>query len=87
MIAVRDNTPADDVFGPVTVHVAMDGEHGIVPAAVFRPEELEPVRTDDTVPASEVEIVKHLTGDFHTFAAGPVDVDEPDPWQESVDER
>ena len=71
VIAVRDNTPADDVFGPVTVHVVMDGEHGIVPAAVFRHEELEPVRTDDTVPASEVEIVKHLTGTDPTV--------EPDP--------
>lgn len=79
------------------------------PFGRYPAEELEAVRTDDTVPASEVEIVKHLTGidptvesepssideyrcpvegcDFHILAAGPVDIDEPDPFQESIDEH
>lgn len=77
------------------------------PFGRYPADELAPVRTDDTVPASEVEVVKHLTGidptsqpetpnvdewrcdiegcDFHIMAAGPVDIDEPDPFQEEID--
>jgi len=71
-------------------------------------EELEAVRTDDTVPASDAEVVEYVTGvhpdaqdeqatqvdeyrcnepgcDYHVFAVGPVDIDEPDPFQEGID--
>jgi hypothetical protein len=65
VIEVRENTPADDVFGPVTVVVHMDGEPApgeLRHEAVFRPEELEPVRTDDSVPTTDEEVVEYLTG-------------------------
>ncbi|WP_454853269.1 hypothetical protein [Promicromonospora soli] len=65
VIEVRDNTEADDVFGPVTVVVHIDGEPApgdLRHEAVFRPEELEPVRSDDDVQHDPATVVEYVTG-------------------------
>jgi hypothetical protein len=74
VIEVRDNTPADVVFGPVTVVVHIDGDPApgeLRHEAVFRPEELEPLRKDDDVQPDDAAAVEYLTG------TAPVD-DDPD---------
>lgn len=71
VIEVRDNTEAGDVFGPVAVVVHIDGEPApgeLRHEAVFMPAELEPVLADDTVPATDEEVVEYLTGTVPTAA-------------------
>lgn len=49
-----------DEDGPWRVHVKIDGTS--FPPVYFAPEELAPVRTDDSVPATDEEVVEFLTG-------------------------
>lgn len=106
-----------DYIGYVVQYPTSTDEHPAVQAlaiyngqhrGLFRAEEMWPVSSDDAPPATDAEVVQHITGvlapepeasnideyrcpvegcTFHTFAAGPVDIDEPDLFQESVDEH
>lgn len=49
-----------DEDGPWRVRVKVDDTS--FPAVYFAPEKLEPVHTDDTVPASDEEVVEYITG-------------------------
>jgi len=95
--------PSPDEHPAVQALAIYNGQH----RSMFRAEELQPVSSDDAPPATDAEVVEHITGvlapdeprnvdeyecpvdgcDFHILAAGPVDIDEPDPFQESIDEH
>jgi hypothetical protein len=88
--------PSVDEHPAVQALAIYNGRH----RGLFRADELQPVSADDTPPATDTDVVEHLTGtvptvdeyrcpvdgcDFHILAAGPVEFDEPDHFAEEVE--